>query len=156
MLTCFFEDNGKALLRHVTMTGIAVSGHKILGIKRAKHLLEGDKYALPGGFLGRDENTKEAIKREIKEETGYDCETGELFRFNDDPNRPNEDRQNVDCAYLIDIKDKIGEHDEEVQEVIWLDLDNLPPVEKWAFDHYELVMLFLKYQKQKFLLPIMG
>jgi len=154
MLTCFFEDKGKALLRHVTMTGIAVSGNKILGIKRAKHLLEGDKYALPGGYLGRDENTKEAIKREIKEETGYDCEVKELFRFNDDPNRPHEDRQNVDCAFLINIKDKIGDFDDEVQEVIWFDLDNLPPEEQWAFDHYELVMLFLKYQKQKFPLPV--
>ena len=156
MITCFFEDQGKALLRHVTFTGIAEKNGKILIEKRATNLTQGNKFALPGGFLSRDESVKEGIVREVKEETGYESTIKDLFRINDNPNRANEDRQNVDFTYIITIGEKTSLPDSEVQEVFWFDLNNLPPEEYFAFDHYEIIMLYKKYLQEKFPLPIIG
>lgn len=73
MINCQFENGNKASLRHVTVDSIVLNENRdsILLVKRASHLSNPNKYALPGGFLGRDENTETAAKREVLEETGY-------------------------------------------------------------------------------------
>lgn len=73
MINCQFENGNKASLRHVTVDSIVLNENRdsILLVKRAPHLSNPNKYALPGGFLGRDENTETAAKREVLEETGY-------------------------------------------------------------------------------------
>lgn len=154
MITCFFESKNKAFLRHVTVDAILVKKNKILLIKRACHLVEGNKYALPGGFLDRDETTSEGILREVKEETGYQGKIISLFRVNDKPDRKGEDRQNVDFVYLVKPGKKVATPDSEVRKVEWFALDKLPKPEEFAFDHYENIELYLKYRKRKFSLPI--
>ena len=154
MITCFFENKNRTFLRHVTVDALLIQKDKILLIKRADHLVEGNKYALPGGFLDRDETTSEGILREVKEETGYQGKIISLFRVNDKPDRKNEDRQNVDFLYLVQPEKKVAMHDNEVKEVKWFDLDKLPKPEEFAFDHYENIELYLKYRKRKFSLPI--
>lgn len=39
----------------------------------------GDSYELPGGIVKAGETLKEGCRREVKEETGYDVEIGELL-----------------------------------------------------------------------------
>ena len=140
MITCFFENKNRTFLRHVTVDALLIQKDKILLIKRADHLVEGNKYALPGGFLDRDETTSEGILREVKEETGYQGKIISLFRVNDKPDRKNEDRQNVDFLYLVQPEKKVAMHDNEVKEVKWFDLDKLPKPEEFAFDHYESIV----------------
>lgn len=156
MITCTFENNGKASLRHVTIGAIIVRDNKILLVKRAAHLINPNKYSLPGGFLDRNEDTKTGVKREIQEETGYKCNNLRFFRINDNPNRPQEDRQNVDFIFLAEVLEKVSKADKEVKESEWFPLDDLPDAKDFAFDHYDDVKLYIKYKKSPFNLPQIG
>lgn len=157
MINCSFEDGGPAALRHVVVNVILLNdANQILLVKRAKHLLNGEKWALVGGFLDRDENTVEACKRETKEETGYESEIGSLLRVADNPDRPKEDRQNVGFVYIAKVLEKTGEMDDENTEMKWFEYDKLPDKDDFAFDHFENINLFLEYEKQKFNIPVIG
>ncbi|PIP74843.1 MAG: hypothetical protein CO135_01165 [Candidatus Levybacteria bacterium CG_4_9_14_3_um_filter_35_16] len=146
MLTCFFENGNKALqgLRHVTVGAIAVNEkQQTLLVKRAKNIYTGGKYTIPGGFLDRDENIEQGTLRELKEETGLEGEIISLFKINDNPNRPKEDRQNVDFIYVVRItggKEKISD---ETDSVNWFSKENLPTEEEFAFDHRGIILEYL-------------
>lgn len=154
MIECAFEDGGKGHLRHVTIDALVTDGNKILLVKRAQRLTNGGKYAVPGGFLGRDENIKTAVAREALEETGYKIEIGLLFAITDKPNRKNEDRQNVNFTFLAKPIEKVEDSDDEVSEIHWFNLDDLPDEEEFAFDHYNRILLYKKYLQNKLDLPI--
>ncbi|KKR33197.1 MAG: ADP-ribose pyrophosphatase [Candidatus Gottesmanbacteria bacterium GW2011_GWC2_39_8] len=154
MITCNFENGNKAALRHVVADGIVIRGNEILLVKRSIKHSEAGKYGLPGGFLDRDETVKEGIIREVLEETGYKCAVDNLFRINDNPERPAEDRQNVEFVFLLSVLGKTGKSDDEVSGVYWFDLDKLPSPERFAFDHYQTLELYLKYKEEKTNLPI--
>jgi len=159
MISCAFESGSKALkgLRHVTVGVLAVnSSHQVLLVRRAERMHNGGKLAIPGGFLDRNENTAQGALRELKEETGYDGEIVSLFRINDNPNRPKEDRQNVDFLYIVNVTDREKNENVEVSKILWVDKDNLPSDEEFAFDHRESIMKYFKYLKKQFLLPIVG
>ncbi len=156
MLTCTFENGNKAALRHVVVGAIAVKGNQILLCKRSPKFSEGNKWAHPGGFLNRDESTAQATLRELEEETGYNGEIVQLLRISDNPDRPKEDRQNVDFVYIVNVKDKIKDHDDEILEVKFFDLRDLPPEEEFAFDHRYNIELYKKYLQEKIQLPIIG
>lgn len=150
-------NQAKGGLRHATVGAIAVNeNNKVLLVKRARYLLNGEKLAIPGGFLDRDENTQQEALRELKEETGYDGEIISLFRVNDNPNRPKENRQNVDFLFLVKVIGSEPTINKEVTDIVWLDRDKLPPDEEFAFDHRKSILKYFQYQKKKFPLPIIG
>ncbi|MCU0679402.1 MAG: NUDIX hydrolase [Planctomycetes bacterium] len=156
MITCSFENGNQAQLRHVTVDAIVVNqkGDRLLLAKRSPKITHGNKWALPGGFLDRGENIFEGISREVKEETGHDALGIELFKIVSHPGRKGEDRQNVDFVFIVKTIEAAGKTDWEVKELKWFYLEDLPPVEEFAFDHYEHIETYLKYKKQKFLLPL--
>jgi 8-oxo-dGTP diphosphatase len=154
MIKCNFEDGNIGQLRHVTIDAIVVKDESILLIKRAKHLSNGSKYGLPGGYLDRDEMLTEGVIREVLEETGYKIKIQNLFKITDNPNRKGEDKQNVEFTYLCEIVGGAPKLNNEVEEIAWFKLDKLPDAEKIAFDHYEQISYFLKYKSIKFNLPI--
>jgi len=158
VITCTFEDGGDTSLRHVVLTTIVIKNNQILLGKRGKYngkpIYEYGKWGPPGGFLERNETIVQAATREVLEESGWTIKNLKLFRINDNPNRPAEDRQNVDFIYLADAVKKIGEPDEEVQEAKWFPLDNLLSEKDFAFDHYKNIQLYLEYLKKPFPLPI--
>ena len=156
MITCYFEDNHKTLLRHVVVDNLLIDKNKILLVKRGPKYLEPNKWGLPGGFVDRDETTSQAAQREVLEETGYKTKVIDLFRIVDSPDRPKEDRQNIALVYLLKPLKKIGQSDHEVTDVKWFDLNKLPKPEKIAFDHYDNIKLYLKYLKKPFNLPVLG
>ncbi len=154
MINCTFENGHKNSLRHVVVDMIIVKNGRILLVKRAPQLSNGGKYALPGGFVERDEDTKKAALRETLEETGYKGEIVSLFRIVDNPDRAQEDRQNISFVYIIRPLGKVGNPDFEVAESRWFDLNSLPRESQFAFDHLETVRLFQQYLKEDFPLPI--
>lgn len=160
MITCFFENNNKAFLRHVTVNAIVIKDHKILLGKRGslngKPISESGKWGLLGGFFGRDENLIQAVKREVMEESGWEIADLKLFRINDNPKRPKEDRQNMDMIFTAEALQQTGKSDEEVSHLQWFDLDKLPPPELIAFDHGASIELYKKYLKENFPLPVLG
>lgn len=146
MISCYFEKSKTPVyLRHVVVDMLVIEGNKILLVKRAGPWVETGKWALPGGFLDRDETSREAAVREVKEETGYESEVIKLFTVNDSPRRPHEqNRQNVALVYLMKPLKKLGDHDHEISETKWFALDALPPAEDMAFDHLETIKLYKK------------
>lgn len=146
MITCKFEDGGNASLRHVVVDAIVVNAARdsILLVKRAPHLSNGGKHGMIGGFLDRDENLEQGMLRELKEETGYEGKIVKLFKVVDNPNRKNEDRQNVTFVYIVEAGEQTGKPDNESTEQPWFKYESIPSEEEFAFDHFEHVSAYLK------------
>jgi ADP-ribose pyrophosphatase YjhB (NUDIX family) len=154
MINCTFEDGNKASLRHVVVDTVVTKDDKILLVKRAAKLLEGGKWSLAGGFVDRDETTAQAAAREVMEETGWQVTDLTLLGIKDNPNRRNDDRQNVSFVYFATAAQKTGESDWETDEQKWFSWDELPNDGDIAFDHAENISLYRKYLKDKPALPI--
>ena len=154
MITCTFEDGGKAALRHVVVHAIVEREGKLLLVKRAPRLLEGGKWSLPSGFLDRDESASQAALRELREETGWEGKIVSLFFIKTDPNRPHEDRQNVSFYFLVTAIQKVGEEDSESTDVLWISIADLPPLDSLAFDHGEAIEKYLAYKSAPHALPL--
>jgi 8-oxo-dGTP diphosphatase len=143
MIDCTFENGRRASLRHVVVHAVVEKDGALLLVRRAPHLLEGDKWGLPGGFLDRDESLSDGVLRELREETGWDGQVSALLRINSSPDRPGEDRQNVALDFVVTPLRRIGEPDEESSAVEWVPIDRLPPLHTLAFDHGDTVHLYL-------------
>lgn len=162
MITCTFENGNVASpgLRHVTVNAIVLKDNQVLlGLRapvKGLNMLESGKWALLGGFFGFGENLETAVKREVMEESGWGITNVRLFRINDNPNRPKEDRQNVDIIFLADAVTQIGVSDHEVSQLRWFPLDALPPMDQIAFDHGEDLALYKKYLTSPHPLPILS
>lgn len=147
MINCTFENGNKASLRHVVVDAIVIKNNQILLIKRSAHLSNGGKWAIPGGFVDRDEVCEQGARRELKEETGLDAKSVKLFKVIDDPNRKNEDRQNIAFVYQIEAEGEVKVQESEVEEANWFDFDKLPKEVDFAFDHFEIIQSYLKSQQ---------
>ena len=156
MITCTFENGNQNSLRHVTVGCLVIKDGKILLAKRAKGLLEAGKWCLLGGYADRDETTVETGIRETMEESGWVVRNLRLLKVNDNPNRPHEDRQNIDFIYIADAVEKTGEADWESEKVEWFSLDALPASKEIAFDHEDSIILYKKYLQNQFPLPVVG
>jgi ADP-ribose pyrophosphatase YjhB (NUDIX family) len=160
MIHCTFENNGTASLRHVTVNAIILKDGKILlgkrGTYRGKPLSEYGKWGLLGGYFDRDETLAQAVKREVMEESGWEIDEPVLFRINDNPDRPREDRQNVDMIFIAQAIRQTGTHDEEVRELKWFGLDGMPSPDEIAFDHGQAIAMYRQYIQGKRHIPILG
>ncbi len=154
MITCTFENGGKASLRHVVVHAIVEKDGALLLEKRTGPILETGKWSLPAGFLNRGETAVQGVLRELKEETGWEGEVVRLFRINTNPDRPNEDRQNIAIEFIVKPIQKVGEPDHESSKVEWIPIDKLLPFSEFAFDHGESIALYLSYRKKPFALPL--
>lgn len=144
MINCTFENGNKASLRHVVVDSICLKNNQIALVKRAQGVPSPGKWAIPGGFVDRDETCRQAALRELKEETGYEGKIVKLIKVIDNPNRKNEERQNISFVYQIDVGEKVREPDHEVNAVQWFDLNKLPPESDFAFDHHQIIQDYLK------------
>lgn len=89
---------------------------------RARDLRNQPVWTLPKGALKPGESSLDAALREVQEETGYRCElvrelTPVTYWFQRDGRRI---RKTVRW-YLMRPVVKVGEHDHEVDEVLWTD-----------------------------------
>ncbi|HEX3082182.1 MAG TPA: NUDIX hydrolase [Candidatus Saccharimonadia bacterium] len=137
MIECEFENGHKARLRHVVVDVLVLRPDQILLVKRSGKLLEGGKWALPGGFMEQGEDAVAAAQREVLEETGWTTTGHQLLMVNTKPNRPGEDRQNVSLVFVCNAGKKAGEKDWESTDVQWFDLAKLP--NPLAFDHADFI-----------------
>ena len=156
MITCYFENRNKTSLRHVIIDILLVKKRQILLVKRGPKYSEPNKWALPGGFLDRNETIEQAVLRELQEETGYSGKIIKLFRIVDNPQRRHEDRQSVSFFYLVKPLEKIGGSDDEIAGVKWFDLDKLPPQKDFAFDHLDTIKLYKFTLQKRFRLPFVN
>ena len=154
MISCCFEDGGKAKLRHACVDTLVLNdNNQILLVKRAPGHYEGGKWGTVGGFMDFDETLTQAAEREVYEETGYRIKNIIFMTIIDNPHRPNDDRQNISFVYFCQAGEKTGEPDDESTEQRWFDLDNLPPQDQIAFDHADNIKLYKRYLKGEIQLP---
>ena len=160
MIICTFEDKGTAKLRHVTVNALVLKESKVLLAKRGtynngKPLEEAGKWSLLGGFMSRDETIEQALRREVKEESGWEITNLRLLHIKDNPDRCAEDRQNVEFVYLVDAAAKVSGSDEEVRELKWFSLAEIPSQEEMAFDHRDDLLIYNIFLKGGLFLPVM-
>lgn len=155
MITCMFEDGGNARLRHMTVTGIIDRHNSVLLIRRAPHLIQPNMWALPGGFVERDETVDYAVKREVAEETGYEATHASLLLINSRPDRPREDRQNVDFSFIVTVGEKTGKPDTEVSDMKWFTFSEIPSPEDIAFDHSMIIQRYIEFRKKAYTIPVL-
>ncbi len=109
---------------------------KILLIKRGIEPFL-SKWALPGGFLRKNESLEDAVKRELKEETNVnDIFLKQLHTFSSPERDPRE--RVVTTAYyaLVSPESYTIKADTDASDVKWFYLNDLPEL---AFDHNEII-----------------
>jgi 8-oxo-dGTP diphosphatase len=106
---------------------------KLLLIKRKKGPFKG-KWALPGGFVGIDEELEEAVARELAEETGLaDVKLEQMHTFGTVGRDPRGRQITIAFMGIVmkgQTKIKAGNDAAEAQ---WFDIEKLP--KDLAFDH---------------------
>ena len=123
------------------------SGRKVqvLLINRKNEPFKGE-WALPGGFVGMDEELEDAVARELAEETGLvGIQLEQMHTFGKVGRDP---RGRVISIAFMGIaakeQDMIKAGDDAAQAK-WFDVDNLP--ENMAFDHDEVLKHAIKKLK---------
>jgi 8-oxo-dGTP diphosphatase len=144
MITCRFEDGVDTYLRHMTADVIALRDGELLLVRRAVHLIEGGKLAIPGGYMDRDETIVDTATREFREETGYAASNVRLFNLESRPHREPSGRQNVTAMFIADVDEQVGEPDAESTELCWISLAEAAGA-GLAFDHGVQIELALEW-----------
>ncbi len=106
---------------------------ELLLIKRGHEPFKG-QWAIPGGFIGMEEELDDAVARELQEETGLTGIPLEQIHTFGTVGRDPRGRQ-ITVVYMGIIKeglDRIKAGDDAAQAQ-WFDINNLPP--NMAFDH---------------------
>ncbi len=110
---------------------------RVLLINRGNEPFKG-KWALPGGFVGMDEELADAVVRELVEETGLTTVRLEQMRTFGTVGRDPRGRQ-ITIVFMGIAKEdqttiKAGDDAAKAQ---WFDIEKLP--ENMAFDHNEVI-----------------
>lgn len=107
---------------------------KILLIQR-KHDPYAGCWAFPGGFMDMDETVEEAAKRELMEETCFECAGLSQFYVSSTVDRDERERV-VTCACMAFVKMGKVQAADDSNKAEWFNFNDLP---KLAFDHQEIV-----------------
>ncbi len=119
---------------------------KVLLIQRANEPYLG-YWALPGGFVGIDEDLEAAALRELEEETGVRDVYIEQFHTFGRPDRDPRGRVVSVAHYaLVNLEDHPVHPSSDARCVQWFEIDQLPPL---AFDHDEIMVVAIECLRQK-------
>lgn len=131
----------------VTVDAVVVQSGHVLVVERKARPGKG-LWALPGGFVNQDERLKDAVIRELREETRIKVPVPVLLgsiskqEVFDDPNRSLRGRT-ITHAYLFELRDdakglpKVKGGD-DAKKAFWLPLSQLDP-EKLFEDHLHII-----------------
>lgn len=128
----------------------------VLANKRGKGTPDFQGYwNMPCGYLDFDETTKDAVLREVYEETGVKVNPDyvHFWQFNDSVDA---NRQNVTFRYYALIDDNQpglisvgtgndrGGEDDEVEAIGWIPINSIDQY-KWAFNHADIIKEFVEW-----------
>jgi len=115
---------------------------KLLLVNRKNEPYKG-KWALPGGFVGIDEELEKAAARELAEETGLrGVQTEQMHTFGDVGRDPRGRQITIAFAGIAKkplSKIKAGD---DAAQVRWFDIDKLP--KDMAFDHNKVAQFAIR------------
>jgi len=127
----------------ICVDAIIFEENGLIMVKRNTEPFKGD-YALPGGRVEEKETLKDAIVREVKEETGLDVNPFAMLGVYDDVNRDPRGRI-ISVVFLCRPLDVIKQEDfkfdkNEISEVVVLPLKELVEGKhKIAYDHARMI-----------------
>lgn len=109
---------------------------EVILVRRAAEPCRGC-WALPGGFVGIDEDLEPAAKRELFEETGLSAGPMEQVETFGTPGRDPRERV-ITVLFLTIVPEgrSRARGGDDAEEARWFPLDRLPPL---AFDHEVMV-----------------
>ena len=131
----------------VTVDAVVIQSGHILLVERKARPGKG-QLALPGGFLNTEEKIRDAVLRELREETRLKIPTpvlaGSISKSQvfDDPHRSSRGRT-ITHAYLIELKPDIQglpkvKGSDDAKQAFWLPLAELNP-EHMFEDHFHII-----------------
>jgi 8-oxo-dGTP pyrophosphatase MutT (NUDIX family) len=144
------KGSSRAQAREFSAGGVVVRGQEIVAIVPTRRAADGSRVlALPKGHVDPGETTIEAAVREVREETGIIaepvCELGESrYWYRRDGRTIGKTVVFYLCTY---VEGDIADHDDEVEDVRWLALDDAEA----ALSHdaeREMVALALAYLRK--------
>jgi 8-oxo-dGTP diphosphatase len=120
---------------------------KLLLINRGHEPFKG-LWAIPGGFIGMDEELEDAVARELQEETGISGVHLEQMHTFGACGRDPRGRQ-ITVAYMGIIKEGLDrvKAGDDAALAQWFDINNLP--QNMAFDHNLVAKLAIEKLKSK-------
>jgi argininosuccinate lyase/8-oxo-dGTP diphosphatase len=102
-------------------------------------------WALPGGFVDYGESLEQAVKREVKEETGLEVTSLEQFHTYSDPDRdPRFHTIGTVFIAKAEGKPKAGDDAAGIKVARLSEIENLD----FPFDHKKIVLDYLNYKKK--------
>jgi ADP-ribose pyrophosphatase YjhB (NUDIX family) len=119
----------------VTACAVVVDARgRVLLTRRAGPPYEG-YWDLPGGFVGEAEHPNDALKRELREETGLDVEPGRLIGIWIDryAERGEDGPATMNLYFTASASGGEGEPSDDVAELRWVEPDEFPPRDELAF-----------------------
>ncbi|MEE9116071.1 MAG: NUDIX domain-containing protein [Thermoplasmata archaeon] len=127
----------------VAADGLIVIDDKLVLIRRKFYPFEG-RLALPGGMVEYDERVEDAVRREMKEETGLDVEIIKLLGVYSEPGRDPRGHV-VSAAYVLKRMGGELRSGDDAKAIELVDIDEIPDL---AFDHNDIVKDFIKLRKK--------
>lgn len=117
-----------------TASGLVIDDEgRILLARRAIEPDKG-KWDLPGGFLQEAEDPRDALVRELEEETSMRVEPVEFFDVVIDRYGEDDDAQyTLNLYWLCRVLEGEPTPADDVAELRWFDADELPPPDELAF-----------------------
>lgn len=149
---CTWPSGWQDKIRHGATDNIILneSGTHILLAWRAGEEIEGDKWALIGGYVGQGKGVAETVHEETRQEADRQVGSLALFRIVDNPNRRNDPSQNISFVFASTVPDQesygevaVSDPDRGITKAVWFPRDDLPPEESFAFDHHEILQAYL-------------
>ena len=123
----------------VGVAAIVLCDKKILLGKRAGHSTYPGLWCIPCGYVEYNEDVREAVKREFKEETGLIIEVGNVFTVHSNWHNP--ELHTVGIWFNAEVVGGELEAGDDIAEVGYFSFDNIPPL---AFATDALVIAELK------------
>lgn len=120
---------------------------KVLLIKRKGEPFKG-KWAVPGGFVGIDEELEDAAARELAEETGLcNIRLCQIHTFGKCGRDPRGRQITVAFMGIAESDARRTRAGDDAAEAEWFDIEKLP--EEMAFDHDEMIGHAIRGLKRK-------
>jgi len=129
---------------------IIIKDNKLLVVKTRRHGEE--YYLLPGGGIEYGETIEEALKREVREETGFIVKILKPIYINEYIHRDNWSKRVVNIFFITKILGfgKTKKIDDDIVEVMLIDVDKLDKIDLYPKKLREYIKKDSKNEFNKF------
>jgi len=143
----------KPIFHEIKSGGVLLKKEKGNLLVALVHRPRYDDWTLPKGHITENESLQDAAIREISEETGYKVGAQRLLTSIDyDYERDNSVFLSTTHYFLMKITGKSKNHtsDREVDEVIWISIEDAVEKLSYSTEQYVLILVYEKLkEKQK-------